>query len=323
MIAVRPILRSIPVLALLLAFGRPLCAQLLQERFWMPNGSVNTMARTGDTVYIGGSFSRVAPPEPNGAVMDRLTGAPQLDHLNPDGAVNSAAPDGAGGWYIGGAFTHVGGQERNRIAHLDHTGQLTPFAASTGFNGAVNALLLEGQTLYAGGAFTGYGSGVAAGSGSALDSTDGSPLPGHAMPNGPVFAIAPDGAGGWYIGGSFTQVGGQMRGRLARINADGTLHPWNPSAGGTVNAIAVDAGTVYVGGVFSTIGGQSRKSSSRARARPACSSLRSLSPLCVMLAARQSSARPCPAPTASAWSGARMACLSPTAAASAAPPPAP
>jgi len=82
--------------------------------------------------------------------------------------------------------------------------------------------------------------------------------------DGPVLAIAPDGAGGVYVGGDFTQLtpagGGSAvtRNYIARINADGSIHQWNPNANGSVHALAVSGSTVYVGGEFTNIGGQTR-----------------------------------------------------------------
>jgi hypothetical protein len=59
------------------------------------------------------------------------------------------------------------------------------------------------------------------------------------MVNGAINASASNGAGGWYIGGSFTLVGGVARDQLAHIRANGTVSDWDPNANSTVNAIAV------------------------------------------------------------------------------------
>ncbi len=81
---------------------------------------------------------------------------------------------------------------------------------------------------------------------------------------GEVRASVPDGAGGFYIGGTFNRVGGVARARIAHILADGSLDPnFNPGVPGqnsAVNALAVssDSSLVYVGGAFDLIGGQVR-----------------------------------------------------------------
>jgi hypothetical protein len=74
-----------------------------------------------------------------------------------------------------------------------------------------------------------------------------------------VQAMAPDGAGGWFIAGSFSQVDGRRRSGLAHITAGGTLDPvWAPMAGGPVHALAVYGDIVYAGGDIESIDGQRR-----------------------------------------------------------------
>jgi len=46
--------------------------------------------------------------------------------------------------------------------------------------------------------------------------------------NGPVGVCIADGAGGWYVGGRFTQVGDSPRKCIAHIKSDGVVDPvWN------------------------------------------------------------------------------------------------
>ncbi len=92
----------------------------------------------------------------------------------------------------------------------------------------------------------------------AIDPAMGTVDPDFPMVNGSIYAVAPDGAGGWYIGGSFTTVGELGRSRLAHILPDKTVGPWNPYANSTVYALAVSDTVVYAGGYFSSIGGQTR-----------------------------------------------------------------
>jgi trimeric autotransporter adhesin len=77
--------------------------------------------------------------------------------------------------------------------------------------------------------------------------------------NGEINAVVADGVGGWYIGGSFTKVGGVGRKNIARINGDGALQPWNPRADGIVYALVVSDTVVFVGGSFAKIGGKQRR----------------------------------------------------------------
>ena len=73
-----------------------------------------------------------------------------------------------------------------------------------------------------------------------------------------MYAVASDGAGGWYIGGYFTAVGGLPRSNLAHVASDLSVSAWNPNANGAVYALAVSGSTVYAGGDFTSIGGQAR-----------------------------------------------------------------
>ena len=126
-------------------------------------------------------------------------------------------------------------------------------------NGPVYAVARVGTTIYLGGDFTYVG--PPTGSWVALDASSGTRDASWPVFNGPVSAIAPDGTGGWYVGGSFTRAGGLVRNNLARVKADKTIDPtWNPNvaSGGRfayVLALAVSGGTVYVGGALPVLAG--------------------------------------------------------------------
>lgn len=128
----------------------------------------------------------------------------------------------------------------------------TPAPQFWGTNGRVMQILPAGDKVILAGSFdyvgpqTGYGVGV--------DESAGTMLPGAPVINGTVYAAIPDGAGGWYVGGDFTSVGGVYRHNAAQIAADGTLTKWNPTADGAVYALAVTDGSVVLGGSFATIG---------------------------------------------------------------------
>ena len=124
-------------------------------------------------------------------------------------------------------------------------------------NGPVYALEQQNGTLYVGGQFTQIS--PASGAGVPFDPTTGAQVVGFPKVVGRIFVVAQDIAGGWYIGGIFTSVGGQPRSNLARINPDMSVSPWNPVANDAVYSIAQSvSGTVFVGGLFTTITGQSR-----------------------------------------------------------------
>ncbi len=125
-------------------------------------------------------------------------------------------------------------------------------------DGEVSAIVTTPTTVYLGGHFTYVGpSGL--GKGVPLNAATGEALSIHPEVNARVLASISDGAGGWYIGGEFTQVGAMTQNRLAHILADGSLDiGWNPGANAVVECLALSGSTLYVGGAFTTIAGQAR-----------------------------------------------------------------
>ncbi|KKU71414.1 MAG: hypothetical protein UX98_C0026G0003 [Parcubacteria group bacterium GW2011_GWA2_47_26] len=152
----------------------------------------------------------------------------------------------------------------------------TPSSTMPVTNGRVLAITTAPDgTIYLGGEFTrvyehtGLGAPVNTTTGAAVSTfpaVAGGPLepaaPGStyfAPYTGMILAAVPDGSGGWYIGGDFTQVGGVTRNGIAHINSDGTLDSaFNPNANYRVRALVLSGSTLYVGGDFTAIGGQSR-----------------------------------------------------------------
>jgi trimeric autotransporter adhesin len=127
-----------------------------------------------------------------------------------------------------------------------------------GTNGTVNTTLVHNNKVYLGGSFTQVMANT--GGGAAVDLFSGMLLGAKKVPyiDGGVYAVVPDGKDGWYIGGGFTTINGQARHNIARIKADGSLHPWNPDANDAVTALVLSGKTLYVGGDFTQIGGKNR-----------------------------------------------------------------
>ena len=130
-------------------------------------------------------------------------------------------------------------------------------------DGPVFALAQTSDTVYMGGKFSYVGpwtgGGVPCASTAWTPGGDGI-FASYAKVNGYVNVSVPDGAGGWYIGGTFDLVGDLPCNNLAHILADGTVDTsWAPSANASVSALALDAGTLYVGGLFTSINGATRK----------------------------------------------------------------
>jgi trimeric autotransporter adhesin len=124
-------------------------------------------------------------------------------------------------------------------------------------DGPIYTSLLSGNTLYVGGAFSSVGPNIPYGA--ALSTTTGQPNTAYAKPNAPVNTSVPDGNGGWYVAGEFTQIGTVPRNYLAHLLASGAVDMnWNPNPNFVVRTLLLNGTTLYAGGDFTTIGGQAR-----------------------------------------------------------------
>jgi len=125
-----------------------------------------------------------------------------------------------------------------------------------GFDDGVTAVAGGSDgTTYLGGDFTkvgrvtGVGAAFTADSGHAVATY---PQVGGTSSGNQVFASVPDGSGGWFIGGTFTRVGGVTVKNLARVG-DFAVWDWAPVLDGDVNALAISGNTLYVGGSFTSV----------------------------------------------------------------------
>ncbi|HVE67712.1 MAG TPA: delta-60 repeat domain-containing protein, partial [Solirubrobacteraceae bacterium] len=130
------------------------------------NGTVSAIAHASGRTYVGGDFTRVGPRSGAGVTLT-ANGALSAFPVRAEvagGEVRAVVSDGAGGWYIGGSFTWVGGQRRLALARIRSDGTVdTTFAPAVadiaGNPGEVNALVLSrpgpdgARTLYVGGRF--------------------------------------------------------------------------------------------------------------------------------------------------------------------------
>jgi hypothetical protein len=245
----------------LLALAAPAVAQQVRPDLWVTDGLVDAMARAGNTLYVGGQFDAVGPASGSGIPVNTTTGEALLPYARVVGTVNAVAADGAGGWFIGGRFSWVGGEPRSNLAHLAANGSVLPW--NPGADSMVTVIAVSGGTVYVGGWFETLGA-AARNKIGALDATTGAVLPFDAQipvrhPFPPrVIAIAPSGAT-LYVSGFFSSIGGQPRTNLAGLDAaTGAATTWNPGVLGVVLSMVVDGPLVYVGGGFSSIGGQPR-----------------------------------------------------------------
>jgi uncharacterized delta-60 repeat protein len=238
-----------------------------------PSALVSSISLSADGhVAVGGAFSNYASW--NGAQvvtqtfnrLVRLTsnGVPDSLFTQPltfDSALNAVASQADGKILAGGGFRNP----LNRIARIRVNGTLDlQFDPGSGADATVNAVVLdpEGKILLAG-AFTNvagfyYPRLARLGTNGILDST----LNPITITNGIIFAMSVASDGRIVIGGSFRYVNGELRGGVARLNADGTLDTsFNPGAGVVGNVYTVlplANGAVFIGGDFTSVNGYAR-----------------------------------------------------------------
>ncbi|HKQ54116.1 MAG TPA: hypothetical protein VJT74_17195, partial [Pyrinomonadaceae bacterium] len=217
-------------------------------------------------ILIGGNFLNYdGTPRTR---IARLNSDGTLDaSFNPgtgaNGIVHAIAPQADGRILVGGEFTSYDGTSRSRIARLNSDGTLdTSFDPGAGANGNVWAIFLQpdGKLIIGGDFSTPRGRIARLNSDGTLDTTF-IPAP-HTGATGPggvsgVYTIALQPDGKFIIAGGFISYDGTACGRIARINADGTLDTtFNPGTGvddSIVWGVALQPdGKIIVGGNFTS-----------------------------------------------------------------------
>ena len=217
----------------------------------------------GKIVIAGDFFSvnghprtRIARLHPDGGIdMDFGAGL-----AGADAPVASVAMQADGGIVVGGAFTSLHGQPRNGIARLNPDGTVDgDFGAGlSGVDGGVFSVAVDDdQTLLIGGAFetvngTPRRNLARLRADGSLDEGFGSDTGG---PNARVDAIVVQPDGRVLISGAFTDVDGESRWRVARMNNNGVLDTdFADGLGGANSAVAAlglqEDGKVLAAGFF-------------------------------------------------------------------------
>ncbi|MFT3860688.1 hypothetical protein [Micropruina sp.] len=175
-----------------------------------------------------------------------------------------------------GTFAQFPTAARADTKPLDETNPKTPVTVSADplptaqIDGVAWTQLVVGNTVYVGGSFT---TARPAGSAAGVDTVTRTNLLAYDITtgvlsttwapttNGEVLTMtaSPD-KSRIYIGGSFTQVNGSIRNRIAALDptTGALVNAFQPKPDASVKSIVATSSTVYFGGIFSSVGGTTR-----------------------------------------------------------------
>ncbi|GAB3428847.1 hypothetical protein GCM10027569_73000 [Flindersiella endophytica] len=211
---------------------------------WTPHvldGRVKAIVQTGDTIILGGSFTKVSSADGkttynrnNMVAFNASTGAVSTTFVpNPDGEVSSlvVAPDGTS-LFVGGFFNNVAGKASKSLAKVNLSdGKLKSGFTAPALTGRVKDMRLAGGRLWIAGTFTHVAGNYAQPGLATLNATSGA-FDGY---NRVKFAapynnatmqvlkidVSPNGQRLVAIG-NFSTVDGQSRPQLAMLDLSGT-----------------------------------------------------------------------------------------------------
>lgn len=204
------------------------------------NGVVWNQQVVGNTVYVGGEFTRARPAgSPAGTnevvrthlLAYNLTTGVLINDFAPNlnAKVNDLAlsPDGTR-LYVAGNFTSIDGQARYRVAAFDTATRTLVANFRPTVNSAINAIGATNSTVFIGGNFSSV-QGNARSRVAAVSAASGAIQPLSATVDGgaiQALTVAPDG-NSIVIGGAFTSVNGSSNPGygLSRLDMSGTQLP--------------------------------------------------------------------------------------------------
>lgn len=225
--------------------------------FYVTDDVVQAVDVIGDSLYVGGRFTHIGRFTGTAAPVSITTGETLPGFPQANDEVWAILPDGAGGWFLGGDFTEIGGVARENVAHVLPDMTVDP-AWQADTEGRVRGFAIHDGKLY----MHGYFGRVHGEFRTRLASVD--------LATGALTSWHPTAETGvmiedffldgdiLYIVGSFTEIAGQPR-RMASFDlTTGELTPFDPVVNNQVDCVAVVDGVVYVGGRFTAVGDSAR-----------------------------------------------------------------
>lgn len=179
---------------------------------------------------------------------------------NVDGTVHAIARLDDGKLLIGGDFTSVGGVFQTRLARLNPDGSRDSSFGNPVTGGSVRVIHVapNGDVLIGGENLSVTDLAIPMGALVRFKADGSIDLAFKPVSSGRVDAIIDDGADGFYLGGTFTNVAGQPNAFFARINALGASISGNLlGVNAPLHSLLRDAasGAIFLGGEFTQLGG--------------------------------------------------------------------
>ena len=218
----------------ILAFSQSLAQNTFPR--WVPDGVVNALVATGNTLYVGGSFTALLPrihPLQGSSGVVFTASSTMANHQFPIlragnflyAEVSIVVPDGMGGWYMSGRLEGVGENQRSSLAQISSTGTVSNWQPPIGLKD-VQSIAAANNTVVIAGRLQ---SGSTSVSGLfAVDTQTGQNIQWRYPIQGDIRSMVVKNDI-LYVGGTFKEVGQQQRKGLAAFNIrTGTLLSWNP-----------------------------------------------------------------------------------------------
>ncbi|MGW5398080.1 DNRLRE domain-containing protein [Streptomyces sp. NPDC003952] len=234
---------------------------------WQPNGIVWSMAEADGTVFVGGTFSAVRPPEGSGGgseqeavnfvALDAATGNPascKLGFTIGDGTATVralAVSKDKKTLYAGGYFGAVNGTPVSSLAAIDIATCAPKASFHPGFPATVRGLAVTDDTVYAAGDFNTV-EGQTRERFAAVDAASGAlkPFTANADEPGRAVEVTPDGKN-VLLGGDFFTVNGANSHALAVVDSTtGALTKAYPNGYIPTNSVVKDISTDTEGGFY-------------------------------------------------------------------------
>ncbi|MEO8711525.1 MAG: T9SS type A sorting domain-containing protein [Parafilimonas sp.] len=223
-----------------------------------PLGTVSQLVVYDNKLMVGGSFSNFYDLNTSANVgRNNIAAYDQTNYLlsssvyEANNSLNGMFTDMAGNLIISGNFSLLNFVNRNYLAAISlNTKKALSWNPSP--DNTVNALAINGTTLFVGGQFKNIG-GNARKFLASVNAKNGNINSWNADCDSTVNAMAIR-SNVLYVGGLFANVKGtaRMHGAAIATTGTGALKPWNPATDDAINAINT-TGNVYIGGDFTKV----------------------------------------------------------------------